>query len=155
MNKRVQFALAVIVVASVIGGVAAIYAALAHYEVASSEFCSISATFDCDLVNKSAYSEIFGIPVSILGFGAYVFFFLSSLWYLRKPSETLLNLMIFASVTGLLFSLYLTSIEAFVLHAWCVLCITSQISIIFVTASVFGIRFSEKKPEPTLKEIHQ
>lgn len=36
-------------------------------------FCNINDYWNCDRVNKSIFAEIFGIPVSFLGFGFYTF----------------------------------------------------------------------------------
>jgi uncharacterized membrane protein len=41
---------------------------------------------------------------------------------------------------GWLFSMYLTAIEAFVLHAWCSWCVTSAI-LITLLLGVCGLRF--------------
>lgn len=155
MTRNERIFSTIILLASIVGAIAAVYALLAHYDAASSDFCSISETFDCDLVNKSKYSEIFNIPVSAMGLAAYVFFFFTVPVFLKKRSEWLMNLLVFGSVTGLLFSLYLTFIEAFVLKAWCMLCIASQISIIFVVVGVFGLKYAATKKETTITELHQ
>src|SRR3989344_463689 len=42
------------------------YLTYIHYASAKS-FCDISAEVSCDVVTTSIYSEIFGIPVSVLG----------------------------------------------------------------------------------------
>lgn len=155
MNKKVKAFLGLIALASVVGAVVSVYAMLAHYDAASSEFCSINETFDCDVVNKSQYSEILGVPVSLMGLVAYVFFFFASVAYRKQSHQGLLNIMTFGAVTGLLFSLYLTYIEAYVLYTWCLLCIISQISILAVTIGVFGIKWAEKTHKPTIQEIHE
>jgi protein-disulfide isomerase/uncharacterized membrane protein len=36
-----------------------------------SSICSISETFDCDKVNTSSFSELFGVPVALYGLGFY------------------------------------------------------------------------------------
>ena len=44
-----------------------------HYESsAAGSFCNIDDYWNCDKVNKSTFAEIFGIPVSVLGFGFYL-----------------------------------------------------------------------------------
>ncbi len=46
----------------------------AHYEVSETgSYCNINDYWNCDRVNKSVFAEIFGIPVSILGFLYYLF----------------------------------------------------------------------------------
>jgi uncharacterized membrane protein len=49
-----------------------------------------------------------------------------------------------ASFSGLLFSLYLSSLEAFILHAWCVLCLSSQLLILAIFI-LCGFLFMERR----------
>ncbi len=47
----------------------------AHFRVPESgTFCNLDSYWNCDKVNKSIFAQIFGIPVSILGFLFYTFF---------------------------------------------------------------------------------
>ena len=109
-------------------------------DVVSSEVCTINETFDCDIVNKSSYSEILGIPVSILGLLAYAVLFVGVLVYDRKRSPKLLQLLMSLGAAGLLFSLYLTSIEAFVLYTWCLLCLASQAAILLIVIGLWRLQ---------------
>ncbi len=46
-----------------------------HFKTADTgSFCNLNDYWNCDKVNKSPFAEIFGIPVSFLGFGFYLFF---------------------------------------------------------------------------------
>ncbi|MBI2048915.1 MAG: Vitamin K epoxide reductase, partial [Parcubacteria group bacterium] len=38
-----------------------------HYAPAEEAFCNLGEGLSCDVVNKSIYAEVFGIPVSVLG----------------------------------------------------------------------------------------
>ena len=155
MNWK-NFFITLIIVGSIAGIVASAYSTLAHYDVASSGICTINETFDCDVVNHSKYSELFGIPVAVLGLVAYVFFFFTALMVKVRVDERILNLMVFTAVFGLLFSFYLTSIEAFVLYTWCILCLISQASIIAIAVGVFGLKKIDSKPvAPSAAELHQ
>lgn len=154
-DKRTKVFLAIIALAAVVGAVASVYSILAHYDVAASDFCSVSDTFDCDIVNKSRWSTVAGIPVGVFGLISNLFFFIASLVYLRQPYEGLLNLMVFASVTALLFSLYLTYIEAFVLYTWCLICLTSLSAVIFENIGVFGVKWAQNRHKPTIQELHE
>ena len=64
-----------------------------------------------------------GIPVALLGILGYLLI-LSLATVYREKAETPF---ILGGVTlgGLGFALYLTYIEGFVLHAWCILCLSS------------------------------
>ena len=111
-----------------------------HYARSASGFCDLSQQLNCDIVNRSEFSEVEGIPVAaigVLGYGA--LFGLSTFWKSRR--ETPNQLLIAASV-GMAFALYLTYVEAYKLRTWCILCLASQalIFIITVLACVVKLR---------------
>jgi uncharacterized membrane protein len=77
----------------------------------------------CDTVNSSVYSEVFGIPVALLGMGASAVVLVGALaWWHRR-----LRLGLLAAYAIGLASLpalaYLTYLELFVIHAICVWCV--------------------------------
>lgn len=92
---------------------------------------------DCWTVNLSKYSEIAGVPISILGMGAYlaviVLLFLEtkgSFWKINSP------ILIFGlMLAGTLYSAYLTYIEIYVLKAICPFCVISALT----TLSLLGV----------------
>jgi uncharacterized membrane protein len=101
-----------------------------HYGTSKSSFCDFGNSFNCDMVNRSIYSTVAGVPVALLGILGYaVLLSLSSIY--RTKAETPVMLLI-ASVGGLVFALYLTYIEAFVLATWCVLCLSSLALIVII-----------------------
>jgi len=77
--------------------------------------CGVSS---CGIVNNSNYSEILGIPVSAFGLLFYTGMAVLVVLKYRR-------LFFLGSIVGVLFSAYLTYLEAFVLHAWCQWCIMS------------------------------
>ena len=99
---------------------------------------------DCDAVIYSQYSKFFGIPVEILGIFYYSLVALSYAVFLVLP-ELASPLVVFgvlaATTTALLFSLYLTFIQAFSLRQWCTWCLMSAglCSTIFF-AALFGTK---------------
>lgn len=103
-----------------------------HYATSETRFCRFGQSFDCDLVNRSPYSMVVGVPVALVGVGGYLLILALATVY-REKAETPLMLVI-ACTVGLSFSLYLTYIEGFVLAAWCVLCLASLALISFLTA---------------------
>ncbi|MBI4599068.1 hypothetical protein HY734_02635 [Candidatus Uhrbacteria bacterium] len=111
-----------------VAGIAVAAVSLAHHGAfISGSFCTIGQGFNCDIVNRGAYSEIFGMPVALIGVVGYVFLGLAAVLKLRTSSDQSLSLfLLLASGGGFAFSLYLTGLEAFVLHTWCLLCLTSQ-----------------------------
>lgn len=113
-----------------------IYLIVMHYKPEASEFCTFGESFNCDIVNKSIYAEIFGIPVSILGLLTYLLLLAFSIRGKFKDQTKLIPYMTAFVAIGFLFSLRLTYIEAFVLHTWCILCVISQI-VIFLQLLIF------------------
>jgi len=107
-----------------------------HFSNSKTSFCDIGQSFNCDLVNRSQYSSFAGVPVALIGMLGYLLILAFATLY-REKAETPLMLMI-ASLAGLGFALYLTYIEARVLYAWCILCLSSlaTIAAISVLASI-------------------
>lgn len=86
---------------------------------------------DCNTVQQSEYARLFGIlPIGVLGMIGYLLI-LGSWWIGRIQKETIAawgKLTMFGlSLFGLLFSMYLTFLEPFVIAATCAWCITSAI----------------------------
>jgi uncharacterized membrane protein len=107
-----------------------------HYQKSKTSFCDFGQSFNCDVVNRSEYSSIAGIPVAGIGIVGYLaLLLLATVYRDRRESAVVL---FFGAVTGLAFALYLTYIEGFVLGAWCILCLSS-LTIIFVTAIFSGL----------------
>ncbi len=103
-----------------------------HYGTAQSSFCDFGENFNCDMVNRSIYSVVFGIPVALIGvIGYLVLLGLATLY--RAKAETPRAMLLIAALAGLGFALYLTYIEAFVLAVWCILCLTSLTLILAIT----------------------
>ena len=99
---------------------------------------------DCSTVNASPYSEIYGIPVALVGVGGYAAILLLLLMdsrndFVRQNG----TLFVFGlSLTGFIFTLYLIYVEFAVLNAVCPFCLTSQIvmTIIFILSIIRLIR---------------
>jgi uncharacterized membrane protein len=94
-----------------------------HFGRSKTSFCSFGESFNCDIVNRSQYSVVLGVPVALIGILGYLLILALATVY-REKVETPLMLLI-ASAGGLGFSLYLTYVEKFVLGAWCILCLSS------------------------------
>lgn len=87
---------------------------------------------DCEAVNTSRFSEFLGIPVALMGMGAYAAIIAASV-AIRQNIQTVWarrSVFIVAAI-GVAFSAYLTYIELFVLYEICPWCV---ISAILVTA---------------------
>ena len=111
-----------------------------HFAKSATEFCDISQKFSCDIVNRSEYSTVMGIPVAAIGIAGYAaLLVLSTFW--RSRAETP-NRLLAAAVAGFAYALYLTYIEAYELNTWCILCLISLVLIflISVLATIVKLR---------------
>jgi vitamin-K-epoxide reductase (warfarin-sensitive) len=102
-----------------------------HYGTSQTNYCDFGASFNCDIVNRSIYSTILGVPDALIGILGYAALLALATVY-RAKSEAPAMLLI-ASVAGLSFALYLTYVEAFVLATWCILCLSSLSLMILIT----------------------
>ena len=111
-----------------------------HYAKSATNFCDFSQKFSCDIVNRSEYSTMAGIPVAGIGIAGYAALFVLAT-FLRTRPETPTRLL-GASLAGLAFALYLTYIEAYELTTWCILCLMSLglISLISFSAVFVKVR---------------
>lgn len=138
--------LRVIAAFAVVGMALSAYSLLHHESFVSGALCTFNATFNCDIVNRGPYSEIGGVPVALMGLLGYGFMLVAACLRMRRPTDkTLLDFLVLVSAGALAFSLYLTGIEAFVLRAWCIVCITSQLSILTIFVSSCVLRFRRVK----------
>jgi vitamin-K-epoxide reductase (warfarin-sensitive) len=117
-----------------IGGIAVSSVSLYHhYGTAKTNYCDFGGNFNCDIVNRSTYSSVWGVPDALVGILGYLALLGLTTVYRSKAETPLLLLM--ASIAGLGFALYLTYIEAFVLATWCILCLSS-LTLIFLIAAL-------------------
>ena len=138
--KADRILFACIAVLSLAGIAVSAIALQRHYAKSATQFCDFNQKFSCDIVNRSEYSSIVGIPVAGIGVAGYGFLlFLATC--LRARLETP-NRLLGAAIAGLAFALYLTYIEGYVLTAWCILCLISLalISLISILALAVKIR---------------
>ncbi len=127
-----------IAVLALVGVVLSTYSLLHKTGFTSGALCNLNDTFSCDIVNQGPYSEIAGIPIASIGVVGYLFVFLAALMKLKNPNDRSLSLfLLLACLGGLLFALYLTGLEAFVLYAWCIVCLISQALIAALTVLAF------------------
>ncbi len=115
---------------------------LSYTELSEGEVvCLESGSFDCNAVQNSVYSEVFGIKVAYLGFLTNLALLALLLLedrieFLQENGLTLLFGIVFF---GFLYSMYLIYIQAAVLEAYCQWCLAHEvlITLLFI---VTGIR---------------
>lgn len=117
--------------------------------------CAVTEHWDCGTVNHSRYSwfppktidEIFEskpgaihIPVAAIGIAGYALILLGAL-------TGRLRVVLFLAVGGLFCAAYLSYIEAFIIHKWCIYCVWSQgIIIAVLLASIIGVLMQRMRP---------
>jgi len=129
-GNRVLYAM--IAVLSLAGVIDSVISLQRHYAKSATDFCDISQQFSCDIVNRSEYSNLAGIPVAAIGVAGYAALFLLSTFWKSRPETP--NRLLAAAFAGLVFALYLTYIEACKLMTWCILCLASQLLIFLIAA---------------------
>lgn len=113
-----------------------------HFATSKTSYCEIGEAFNCDIVNRSEYSSILGMPVALIGMLGYgVLVGLVTLYRERRETPALL---LGGTAAGLAFALYLTYIEARVLGVWCILCLSSLGLIATTTILSLAIWWNEK-----------
>lgn len=131
----------VALVASIIGFIDSAY--LTIVKLTETPIYCTPGLGDCASVQNSPYSEIWGIPLSILGALAYLTLIAIYLFghRIRLIKQYALHLSFGIGLFGFLFSLYLTYLEFFVIKAVCQWCVLSAICMtaIFIT-TIFQLK---------------
>ncbi len=103
---------------------------------------------DCYTVNTSPYAEIHGVPIALLGALAYLAI-LFLLWFERHHplGRVYAPWGVFGLVfAGVLYSAYLTYLEAEVIHAFCPYCLLSATILLFLLVLAI-IRLLNETPD--------
>ena len=126
------------IVASIIGFIDSAY--LAIIKITHSPIYCTPGLGNCETVQNSQWSTLWGIPVALLGAMAYLvliifFVFGDKISFLKQYSQFIV---FGTSLFGFLFSLYLTYLELFVIHTICQWCILSAIcmTVVFIVTII-------------------
>jgi len=118
-----------------------------HFRKSKTTYCDFGQSFNCDIVNRSEYSTVAGVPVALIGIMGYAALLAFATFY-REKAETP-GILVVGSVGGLGFALYLTYIEKYVLFAWCILCLTSLAVIFSITVLSAALLMRSMRRLPT------
>jgi uncharacterized membrane protein len=90
------------------------------------------------VVNSSIYSEVYGIPVAVIGMAGYAAILATLLLQGQSGffEDNGVMLVFGLALAGFVFTLYLIYVELALIHALCPFCITSQVSmtILFIVS---------------------
>lgn len=107
---------------------------------------------NCNAVQSSPYATILGIPIAVLGLANYAA--IIGLWFgYRYANNSLADWSLLAllaiTAAGTLFSVYLTALEIFVIHAVCAWCISSAI----ITTAMLLLVVMSIRPAPARRTV--
>lgn len=131
MNKdRHPFRKSILLLLSLaLGGLSLAIVSLIHYRdflahgTSQSAMCNISATVNCDAVNASEWSSLFGIPVALYGCIFYIGFLFVLLLFYRSRRPNLHHTLLILTIVGGLISLVLFSVSFQKIGVLCPFCI--------------------------------
>ena len=106
---------------SLLGFLDAVYLTTSHY----TGHITCSVISGCQEVLVSQYSEIFGIPLALLGAAYYLFILINSLLYIDNQNKYSKLVLSYIPIFGFLFSIYLIYLMFFVIEALCQYCLLS------------------------------
>jgi uncharacterized membrane protein len=120
----------------ILAGIGLIDSLYLTYVKLSNSYAICGPIGDCESVNSSIYAEIAGIPIALLGAGAYLAIILLLLSEKRgKFWAEYASISVFGiSFAGVLYSAYLTFVEIFVLRAICPYCVVSALVLVILLA---------------------
>ena len=82
---------------------------------------------DCNAVQTSPYAYLFGLPIGVLGVVGYLAILGVWAWQTWQPNRTAILSLLGMTFFGVLFSIYLTFLEPFVIGAVCAWCLSSAV----------------------------
>jgi vitamin-K-epoxide reductase (warfarin-sensitive) len=131
-----RYVIAVLAVA----GIAVSCLALAqHYGAPPQPIDLLRSPWNSAYVNQSPFAVVHGIPVAMLGIAGYTL-----LVVLALMRRWLLG--VYCAGIGVAYALYLTNIEAHILHVWCVYCVSSLILILLIVFLAFAALIFDRPP---------
>jgi len=128
LRRKLSLAVALLSLAGIVVSSVSLYQ---HVSSSKTSYCDFGESFNCDIVNRSTYSTVAGIPVALIGiFGYLTLLTLTTVFRIKPETPAILFVL---SLAGLAFAIYLTYIEAVVLATWCILCLSSLAVIFTIT----------------------
>lgn len=119
------------IILSIIGLIDSLYLSWIEY---SGKFALCGPIGNCESVNTSKYAQIYGIPLAYIGVIVYTVFIIILL--LEGKNKLLAEygslIMFGLTLIGVLFSIYLTYLEIWVIKAICPYCVVSAVVLVIL-----------------------
>jgi len=138
--------LKIIIILSIIGLVVSLYLVKNHYaDPTKGSLCDMSESISCSLVNTSTFSELFNVPVALLGVLWFLVLIIFS-WKALKKDGALLAMMLGWGILGILFVIYFVIAEI-ILRSICPFCTLVHVIVIAIFILLWVLyRAQEIKP---------
>jgi uncharacterized membrane protein len=117
---------------ALVGFADATYLSMMHFQNAD---VGCSVITGCDAVLSSDYAAIFGVPLAYLGVIYYLSVLIGAAGYYQSEAKIALRFLLLIVGGGVLFSVWLIYLQAFVIEAFCQYCLISAAS----TFSIFAL----------------
>jgi uncharacterized membrane protein len=122
---------------------------LTWVKLSHNESACLPGVGNCETVNTSRYATIYGIPIAVLGAGAFLTILLVLFLENRKGFwiENSGMIIFGLSLIGVLYSAYLTYLELAVIHAICPFCVLSAVAVLLIFA-INLVRLTTNQADP-------
>lgn len=138
--QTVGFLILVVSLVGIVLSAAALYTHIGSIvsQGAYQSFCNVGEQFNCDKVNTSAWSQLFGIPLGSYGFVFFGVIFFLAFAFLGLQSILVANAVLVFALFAAGFSIFLFFISKFVIGTFCLLCIgLYAVSFIILLSALF------------------
>jgi uncharacterized membrane protein len=131
LGRKLNLTMKIIAMIGLIDALYLTWVKLSHHESAC-----LPGIGNCETVNTSRYATIFGIPIALIGAGAYLTILLILFLEQRKGFwKDNSGMIIFGlSLIGVLYSAYLSYLELAVIRAVCPFCVISAAALLLIFA---------------------
>jgi protein-disulfide isomerase len=130
-----------------------------HTDPAFHSFCAIDRTVNCDIVARSPYAVLFGVPVAAWGIFGYALAALVSLWgALARRKLLAAGCALYLAILFTASSAVLGTVSAVLVTAVCILCLASYLAnLLFLTCALVigrgvGLRAALSEPLRFLRQ---
>ncbi len=144
MAKKQEIFIFLIIFGAVIGLLDSGYLSMLELRDQTGAACDLGG-LNCDAVLTSRYSRLLGIPLAYWGLAYYSALFFLAIVYLDLKNRKILHLIELWLWSGFAVSLILFYIQAFVLKAFCLYCLISEVVIFILLIGYLAIKFLSRK----------